>query len=287
VTSEAPPTEAVQAVPDDADDLRGFHVRRLMGKTATLALIGAGALAAAAVGSALAGPLVGLAALLGAIVAGVLVVLAIADSRAADAFFASYARRRGLELNGRSRLPEATPLLRKGDDRYAERSLSGAFDRDCEGILALYTYEEETTDSRGNRQTSYHRYTVGLVEVAECAARVPELACRRRAGFKALDGLEDYFRTHRRRVELESTALDDRYEIFSAKDQDQNWLRQLFSPGFIVWLTESAPDTFAFELEGGVLCCYLDRHRESAADLDALRAASAAVARRLREESLE
>jgi hypothetical protein len=287
VTSEAPPTEAASAVPEDADDLRGFHFRRLLGKTATVALIGAAALAGAAIGTALAGPPVGLAALVGATLAGVLVVLAIADSRAADAFFSSYARRRGMELNGRSPLPPATPLLRKGDERYAERSLSGAFAPGCDGILALYTYEEETTDSRGNRETSYHRYTVGLVDVPECVDRVPELICRRRAGFKALDGIEDYFRTHKQRVELESSALDDRYEIFTGTDQDRNWLRQLLSPTFIVWLTDSTPETVAFELEGGVLCCYVDGRKEDAADLDSLRAASAAVARRLREESAE
>jgi hypothetical protein len=258
-----------------------------MGKTSTLALIAAGALAGAAIGAAAAGPLVGLAALVGLVVVGVLVVFAIADSRAADSFFDSYARSRGLELNGRSSLPPATPLLRKGDDRYAERSLSGPFGEGFEGILALYTYEEETTDGKGNRQTSYYRYTVGLVEVADCAARVPELFCRRRVGFKALEGFEDHFRTHKQRVELESSALDDRYEIFSAKEQDQNWLRQLFSPSFIVWLTDSAPDRFAFELVDGTLCCYVNGHKEDTADLDGLRAASAAVARRLREESDE
>ena len=82
---------------------------------------------------------------------------------------------------------------------------------------------------------------------------------------------------------LESEALGDRYEIFVAKDQDDVWLRRLFSPSFIVWLTESAPDKFAFELVGGTLVAYVPEHKEDAADLDRVAAATGAVAQRLRE----
>ena len=82
-------------------------------------------------------------------------------------------------------------------------------------------------------------------------------------------------------------ALTERYEVFVGPEQDQNWLRQLFSPSFIVWLAESAPEWFRFELVDGYLCCYVKGHRESAAELDALAEATATVARRLREESEE
>jgi hypothetical protein len=86
---------------------------------------------------------------------------------------------------------------------------------------------------------------------------------------------------------LESEALDKRYEIFAGKEQDQVWLRRLFSPTFIVWLGEEAPKKFAFELVGGTLCCYVSGHKKSAADLDTIRASSATVAKRLREEARE
>jgi hypothetical protein len=88
-------------------------------------------------------------------------------------------------------------------------------------------------------------------------------------------------------VRLESEVLDERYEIFSGKEQDAAWLRQLFSPTFIVWLTDEAPKKFAFELVDGVLCCYVHGHEERAAELDSMRLATAAVATRLREEALE
>jgi hypothetical protein len=273
--------------PDDANDLRGFHFKRLMRKPLTWALLGIGALAAAAGGAALAGPAIAAAAAGAAFLLGLLIVFAIADSRAEDAFFETYASERGLALSGRGALPAATPLLCKGDDRYAERSLAGALGDGVDGVLALYTYETETTDSEGNTQTNYYRYTVGLVQIPECADFVPELYCQRKSGLRALEKFEDVFRRSKERVKLESEALDKRYEIFAGKGQDANRLRQLFSPTFIVWLTDSAPEKFAFELVGGALCCYVNGHKEKAAELDTIRAASAAVATRLREEALE
>jgi hypothetical protein len=279
--------EPADRLPDDADDLRGFYFRALLGKTVTRVLLGLAVVAAAVAGAALAGPAIGAAAAVGALLIGLVAVLVIADSHSEDAFFQVYGQQRGLTVYERSRLPEATPLLCKGDDRYAERTLEGPLADGVEGMLALYTYEEETTDSKGNRQTNYYRYTVGLTQVPECAGFVPELYCQRKSGLRALEKFEDVFRGSKERVKLESEALDERYEIFAGPVQDPNWLRQLFSPTFIVWLTDSAPEKFAFELVDGTVCCYVSGHRKKAVDLDTIRAASGAVAMRLREESSE
>jgi hypothetical protein len=286
VVSDQQTATPTQAPPDDANDLRGFHFRRLLGKPLTWVLIG---IEVAVIGVVLAvyvGPAIGGAAALAAFLLGLLAVFAIADSRAEQSFFETYATQNSLELGGRNPLPEATPLLCKGNDRYAERTLSGPFADDVEGILALYTYEEESTDADGDRQTNYYHYTVGLVSVPECTAHVPQLYCRRKSGLRSLEKLEDAFRSTER-VHLESEALAERYEIFSGKEQDQVWLRRLFSPTFIVWLGEEAPKKFAFELVAGTLCCFVNGHRGSAAELDMIRAASATVARRLLEESQE
>ena len=233
------------------------------------------------------GAAIGAGAALAMLLVSLLVVFAIADSKAEDAFFETYAAERGLALLGKSPLPPATPLLRKGDDRYAERALTGSLAEGVDGVLSLYTYEDETTDSEGNRETNYYRYTLGLVEVPESIAHLPELFCQRKSGLRSLEKLEDAFRHSKQRVKLESEALDKRYEIFSSPEQDQVWLRRFFSPTFIVWLGEEAPKKFAFELVGGTLCCYVSGHKKSAAELDTVRTATAAVARRLREESQE
>ncbi len=279
--------QAAPASPDDADDLRGHYFKLLLRKPLTQALVAAAAIAGGIAGAAIVGPGVGAAAFFGGLLIAVLIVFAIADSHSEDAFFGSYADQRQMTIGGKRELPPFTPLLRKGDDRYAERTLTGPFADGLDGILALYTYEEETTDSKGNRQTNYYRYTIGLAQVSECAELVPELYCQRKFGLRALEKLEDAFRGSKERVELESKALAERYEIFANEDQDQVWLRRLFSPTFIVWLGEQAPEKFAFELVDGMLCCYVSGHKENAAELDTVRTASAAVATRLREEALE
>jgi hypothetical protein len=275
-------------VPDDANDLRGHHFKRLLRMPVTLILLGSLALVVLIAGAISVSPAVGAIGAVAVLLIGVLVVFVIADSKAAHDFFEVYAQQRDMTLiHGRGRLPQATPLLGKGDDRYTERSLLGSFGEGFEGTLALYTYEEETTDSDGDRQTNYYRYTLGLVEVAECAEFVPELYCQRKFGLRALEKFEDVFRSEKQRVKLESEVLDEKYEIFAGDEQDANSLRQLFSPTFIVWLADTAPDKFAFELVDGTLCCYVSGHKDNAADLDAMRTATAAVAKRLREEALE
>jgi hypothetical protein len=284
--ASASPVGSEQA-PDDANDLRGFHFRRLLRKPLTWILTAIFVIAAGVAGAVFVAPAIGAAAAGAVFLLALLIVFGIADSRAEDAFFESYAAEHGLALSGKGPLPPATPLLRKGDARYAERALAGSLAEGVDGTLALYTYEDETTDAEGNSETNYYRYTVGLVEVPECAAHIPELFCQRKSGLRALEKFEDAFRRSKQRVKLESEALDKRYEIFSGKEQDQVWLRRLFSPTFIVWLGEEAPKKFAFELVGGTLCCYVSGHKKSAADLDTVRAASAAVAKRLRDEALE
>jgi hypothetical protein len=280
-------TVAPSATPDDANDLRGAHFKRLMGKTLTWVLIAVFMIGGGVAAAVFVAPVVGLAVAIGVFVVALIVVLAIADSRAADDFFSVYAQQRGMTLGGRTSLPAITPLLQKGDDRYAERTFAGPLADGIDGTLALYTYEEETTDSEGNRQTSYYRYTLGLIEIPECVEHVPELYCQRKFGFRALEKFEDVFRGSKERVKLESEVLDDKYEIFADEKQDAVWLRQLFSPTFIVWLTDEAPKKFAFELVGGTLCCYINDHQDDAENLDMVRAASAAVATRLRDEATE
>jgi len=275
-------------LPGDANDMRGYHFSRLIRTPLTLILIAVLTAAAFVAGLIFIGAAIGAGGALVALLLGVVVVFVIADKRAADDFFEVYAANRGLTLvHGRGRLPQATPLLRKGDDRYTDRTLTGAIADGFDGTLALFTYEEETRDSDGDTQTNYYRYTLGLVEVADCARFVPELYCQRKFGLRALEKFEDAFRGNKERVTLESEKLLEKYEIFATKEQDANWLRQLFSPSFIVWLTDAAPDKFAFELVNGTLCCYVSGHKENAAALDAIATATGAVATRLRDEALE
>ncbi len=278
---------AAQAEPQDANDLRGYHFRELLHKPLTWILVLGGSLALGAIGAAVAGPVLGAIVFVVAFLAGIWLTFNLADSRAADDFFNVYAKRRDMTLGGKTSLPPSTPLLRKGDDQYAERTLTGELAPGVGGILAIYTYVTESTDSNGNREKSYHPFTLGMSDIPECVDHVPELYCQRKSGLRSLEKFEDVFRSSKERVTLESEEMAKRYEVFCKKGQDAVWMRRLFSPPFIVWLTESAPEKFAFELVDGTLVAYVRGHKEDTADLDKVAAATTMVATRLREESGE
>jgi hypothetical protein len=273
-------------VPVDDHDTRNAHLRALARNPFFVSLTLTGMIAGFVFGTLAAGALIGAAVAFGVLMIGLVVILAIATSRAKEDFLRAYAQGRSLTRKGRGSLIPATPLLRRGDDRYATERMDGVLPGGEPGTLAHYTYEETHRDSDGDRQTTYVHFTVVVCEVPESALRVGELYCQRRFGFRFMDGFEDAFR-RKQRVEVESEMMDKRFETFADADADPNWLRQLFEPSFIVWLGEHAPEDFAFEIVAGVLCVNVKGHADSAAELDAICEAASAVARRLREESTE
>jgi hypothetical protein len=287
-TAPTPGASAATApVPQDTDDTRHVHFRRLSRHPVTLSIGVTLAIAALVVGTLASGViLIGLGAAIGAFLLALLIVFLLASGKAKEDFFRAYADGRGLNRLGKGLLPPGTPLLRRGDDRYAHQIMRGALPGGLEGTLALYTYEETHRDSDGDRQTTYYHFTVVLADVPESAVHVGELYCQRRVGFRFLDSAEDVFRT-RERITLESEALDQRCEIFAGRGEDPNWIRQLFQPSFVHWLGDEAPDGIAFELVAGLLCVNVKGHLDSAADLDRMSEAAAAIAQRVREESLE
>ena len=280
----APPAVAA---PLDADDTRGAHLEHLLGHPLTLSL-GSVLLIACFVGGTIgAGALIGLAAVAVGALLVFLIVYVIASSRAKEDFFTSYAAARGLNrVAGQTSLPPTTPLLRKGDRRHADEVMNGTLPGGAPGAIALYTYEEETRDSEGNTDTDHYNFTVVLHDIPAAAVKASDVYCQRRSGFRFMDSAEDVFR-RMQRLELESEALDKRYEVFYGAQDDQVWMKRLFSPSFIVWLTERTPEDFAFEFSAGSLCVNVKGHYDSAAELDALCLAAGEVAERLASEAAE
>ena len=282
-----PPAGAAPAAPQDDDDLRGFYFRQLLGSRLTQVLGGALIIAAGVGGAIGIGPAVGAAAAGAALIIVLIVLFFMASSRAASAFYSTYAASRGLVYSGsRSALPPVTDLLRKGDRRYVELSLTGALPGGPNGELAHYTYEVDSTDSKGRRETSYYHFTLVYCELPELASFVEELACHRRSGFRFLDSAEDKFRK-RHRVELESEAFDKRFESFCGPNDDMNKVRQIYEPTFIVWLAENSPKDFEWDVVAGVLVCSVKGKLDSTAELDGLCAGAGVVAKRLFEEAKE
>lgn len=231
---------------------------------------------------ALVGPAIGLLVLVGVFLIVLLVVFGIADSRAEDAFYDSYCQSHGLTRSPSPSIGELTPLLRKGDKSNTDEVFSGELAPGVQGDLVLYTYTEVHRDSDGDETETDYPFTFVHVEMPEIVPHLPMLRVER-AGFRFLDGLEDKF-GGAERVTLESETFDKRYEVFVAKGQDQVWVRRLFSPSFIVWLTENPPGSFAFELEDGHLVAYVSKHMEDTASLEQVTSVGTFVASRLQEE---
>ena len=278
---------AQELPPVSATATRGKRFSGLLRNVGVLALTILAAFIALIVGGTSGGIGIGVAATAAVVAIAMLVVFAIASSQAANDFFIAYAEQRGLvRIGDKASLPPVTPLLRKGDRRYTDEIFNGLLPGGLSGSLALFTYEEHTTDSKGNRQTTYYHFTVAVSQLPETAPYLSELALQRRAGFRFLDNAEDVFRT-RQRVEVESELADKKFEIFTGKNDDMVKARSVFSPTFIVWLGEEAHEGVAFELVAGALVVNIKGHLKSADELDRFCADAAAIARRIDEEALE
>jgi hypothetical protein len=192
-----------------------------------------------------------------------------------------------LELGGRTRLPESTPLLGDGTDRYATRTLDGQLASGFFGTIALFTYEEESIGLDGRRETSYHEFTLAAAEIPECAPHITALFVLARRGPRVFGEFGDRFRRGLRRVTLESEELDKRFQIFVGEGQDEVWTRRLFSPAFVLWLAESAPRELRIELVDGTLVAHVPGSVEDAKGLDGMATVTALIARRLLEESTQ
>src|SRR5262249_30939480 len=75
--------------------------------------------------------------------------------------------------------------------------------------------------------------------------------------------------------------------LYVSPDSDEVWVRELFSPSFVVSLLEQASRGLAFEYADGTLCVSLVGRRTLTEDLDALRDATADLVARIRAEIRE
>jgi hypothetical protein len=218
------------------------------------------------------------------LVVAIIVVVAFrrSSSLARETFYDAYAGSRGLEQHPDEVPPGLTPLLCMGEHRYAQRVMIGVLPGGLNGALTLYTYVERNERRRRNEA---HEFTVAIYGLPEVSEKVLELYCEPRTRSRSSSGIEG-FRT-KNRLQLESVALDNRYDIFFGRDDDESWLHRLYVPTFIVWLSEHSPAGFGFQLSIGYLCAFAPGHLESAASLDSLCEAATVVATRLVEEAAE
>jgi hypothetical protein len=205
---------------------------------------------------------------------------------------AAYAHERGLEPVD-EQLPGVTPILYRGDERVTRLAFQGDLSEEREGTIAHFTYTERVPvpsagggGGGGGVSAANFDLTVVLIEVPDALVTFPKLLCHGRRGAENTDKFDDALgRKGLKRLKLESAALNRRFEIFYAPDQDEVRLRRFFTPATIVWLTDSMPT--AFELVNGHLCCFAAGHLDSAVELDNLVWGAAELAYRLESEATE
>jgi hypothetical protein len=272
---------AAPRFPSNTESTKGAHFKALAG--------GGFAVVGGAIGAAIAF-IIGAAAhntavMLGGPAVVVLAVLVIAyvmaDSQAEDEFFKRFAEAHGLAHAPKYSLPSFTPLLGGGDRRHCEHWMMG-------DSRALGWYTFEVKHDNGDKADTWepHEFTIATDELGELdMARFQGIYLRRHRGvFDKLDTGSNWLRKSRlEKVELESTAFIERYELWRERDQDEIVVRQLFAPTFVVWLAEH-PLQPGFEVRAGSLVVFIPGHSGEAGKLEFLLMAQAEIAKRIRAE---
>ncbi|MGN6276200.1 MAG: hypothetical protein ACTHNP_09780 [Solirubrobacterales bacterium] len=201
--------------------------------------------------------------------------------------FAAYAAAHDLTLEPDGQLPRSTPLLADASLRRVEALMRGWLGTYLEAQLAIVSREETTTDPDGGETKGEAHFTVAVCHVPKAKRFAPWLLCHRVEDEHLLGrAAEDLIRGDDR-LDLESAELDRCYRIYASPRRDEVWLRELFSPSFIVFLIEQAPKGFAFEYVEGTLCVSRVGRLTLAEDIDDLREATVELVARIRGEIRE
>lgn len=271
-------------VPPNTDSTRSAHFRKLLGSSA--AIVG-GAIACVivfAIGASqhsapvMAG---------GPVAVALLIVIACfikADREAENEFFNLFAQSHGFAHWPQWQLNEFTPLLAGGDRRHCEHWM----EHQGRGV-GWYTFEVKHENGDNKDTYESHDFTLATVDVGEFGmGRFQGIYLRRRRGiFDRLDSKANWLSGHQlEKIELESTAFMQKYELWRERDQDELKLRQLFAPSFVVWLSEH-PLAPGFELRAGQLVVFINGHCGEAGKLEFLLMAAAEIAKRIQAELTE
>ena len=188
------------------------------------------------------------------------------------AAYASFAAEHGLEPLPGFAAGGLTPLLVESGDGAVSPAFRGRFG-EAEVVVGQLAYTRNKT----------FRFQVALTEVPAATAFAPRVFCIRR-GRSTRDDEFYGFEARDSKIWTESIALNERYVVSSSPFQDPIWMRRLFSPAFVDWLTTAPPADFSFELAYGALLGSIEEDDPDAAGLAALCNATAHVATRIREE---
>jgi hypothetical protein len=216
-----------------------------------------------------------------AVVVGVIgVAWFMADRAAAHRFYSGFARSVGLGYASRFELLSLTPLLGAGQRRRAEHWMYGELPGDLQGGVGHFVWERIERDGDGDPQVrERNRFTICVADLEPSMALFKGVFLRPRRGFIAphSDWLKD---SRTRRLEVESAAFTERYELLIADDQDEVILRRLLSPTLVSWLANH-PLTPGLEVKAGALVVYVPHPIQDAGNLTYLIDATRHIASRV------
>ena len=210
-----------------------------------------------------------------------------ADRFAAQSFFASYADELGLEYAGQWEVPSFTPLLGAGTRQWCEHWMIGDIVKEpcLSGGMGHFFYERREHPGQiagEGRVAERGHFTVCIVDIEQSMPLFKGVFLRQRRGLLELrsDWLAD---APTRKVELESSAFTERYELRVAEEQDELRGRELFSPSLVSWLA-GHPLAPGFELRAGVLVMFVPKLLKDSGNLTFLVDAARELARRIMRE---
>jgi hypothetical protein len=216
-----------------------------------------------------------------AVVVLTLVVAAFAaNAAAADRFYRSFAAELGMTYAPRSEPLPLTPLLGAGDRRWCEHWM-----RSEELCLGHFVFEDVERQKGQERVKSRRSFTICVIECEPSLPFFKGLYVRPRRGIFP-DGKDWVRHSDSRKIELESAAFTDRYEVRIADDQSETLARQLLSPTLVSWLAQH-PLEPCFEAKAGTLVVYVPRELTDAGNLTFLLDAARHVAVRVTRETEE
>ncbi len=192
----------------------------------------------------------------------------------------------GLSYVARGKAPGTGPLATQVQGP-ATHIVGGELPGGFTGILARETLQAKTS-GQGPPPPPRH-VTVALTRIPESIGYIPALSAHdaasrsfteRLVGAGGLIPLFDH-------VELESIKFNRTFRIGVFKTQDPSSVRQIFTPSFVDWMAERAPEDHYFDLFGGVLCAATSKPPDDRETIDDICEFTARVAERIRSESLE
>jgi hypothetical protein len=281
---------AREDLPTNADSDRRAYFRSLVNSRPAIYALVLGCLAAFLFGVYRRDPLLMVAAPVG-VAALVLVPLALlADRRAAQSFFKSFAETHRLEYVGDWEVLPFTPVLGAGDRQWCEHWMLGDLVHDprLSGGFGHFHYERrhERQDLEGSGRghtVEHRRLTVCVIDLEESLPLFTGIFLRQRRGL--LEFTSDWLAnvpTHP--VEVESAAFCERYGLRIVEEQDEMSLRQLLSPSLVDWLARH-PLPLGFELRAGTLVVFVPKPLEDSGSLSMLLEGGRKIAERVVDEA--